>query len=216
MAEQCGAVVEKRLAEANGCVMIAERIASGVGGHIRKDGVKEAGRIAGALKERLRRGGCEIAMDCYDVWLIEVMFDGLEVDADDKAGGADAFGSDLHPTAGGSAAIENAIAGAEDSLLLIDFNELVGGAGEVAFFFGEMEVVVLDVSHDEELPDSRPPTSRRGTHQSGKCQSTSSGLLTTATLISPLTVRSVMGLVPSLRTPLKTSLVEGDWTTSLP
>ena len=57
--------------------------------------------------------------------------DGQEVDADDPPpplGAADALSGKLRPAAGRGAEIDDALAGLEEAVLLVDLQELVGGA----------------------------------------------------------------------------------------
>lgn len=74
------------------------------------------------------------------------MSDGLEVDAEDEAGGADEFGGDLEPGAGCAAEVEDSVAGADESFGMLDLLEFVGGAREVALGLGLLEEVVVEGS----------------------------------------------------------------------
>jgi hypothetical protein len=48
-------------------------------------------------------------------------------------GGADPCGGNLRPPAGRCAEVNDALAGAQDVVAFVDLEELVGGAGAVAF-----------------------------------------------------------------------------------
>jgi hypothetical protein len=74
------------------------------------------------------------------------VIDGLEVDPDDVAARADELGGDLEPRAGGAPEVEDRVARADQPAFVVDLDEFVGGAGEIALGFGLLEVPVVEAS----------------------------------------------------------------------
>ena len=116
-----------------------------LGRHVGEQDVKSAGFGIkfGRRAEVGRVDVAEIARDGADIGAIELRIGGFEIDAHRAAGGADAIGGDLEPGSGGAPAVEHGSAGLEQLFLVVDFDELVGGAGEVAFALGQPEEVVV-------------------------------------------------------------------------
>ena len=68
--------------------------------------------------------------------------DGEEVEAEDEGTGGRAGDGDLKPAAGGGAEVEHAAGAVEEPELVVELEELEGGARAVALLLGEMVELV--------------------------------------------------------------------------
>lgn len=117
-------------------------VACGVWGHVAEDDVEISGD---AFEVRGWVEGEGVVFEDADGGA-EGMIDVLEVDAENEPVAADFLFDDLEPGTWGASEVENHVASAEESPFFVDFDELVGGAGEIAVGLGLLEVVVVEFS----------------------------------------------------------------------
>ena len=133
------------LAEVNRAEMVGLAMAGGRRGHVGEDDV---GRLAGErVADRLRRlVGEEILLEHDDAGKrihVEI------VDRDDArvgVGRAHPAGGDLGPAAGGRAEVDDPLARGEQAEAVVDLDQLVGGAGAVAFGAGAGDIGVVELA----------------------------------------------------------------------
>lgn len=127
-------------------------VAGGVGGHVGEDDIELRGLVGSGGEEECRVDVPGIADEGVD-GRGQGDADALEVEANDGAAGADEFGGDLKPRAGGAAEVEDAVSGSDELLGLLDLLELEGGARGVSLGLGLSEIGVVELSsgHGEVL-----------------------------------------------------------------
>jgi hypothetical protein len=96
-----------------------------------------------ALEILAEEGAAVLGRDIGHVRLVAGdRLDGVEVDTDDEGADGHGLNGDLSPTTRGSAEIKKAAGVAEEAILVVQVNQLEGGAGAVSMFLGKMVVLV--------------------------------------------------------------------------
>ena len=129
------------MAQACGTDGIAAWIAGGVGSHVGNHGVERT--TAKILSGQI----AQVRLNQAHIRRISVGVDRLEVDGNDLAARTNASGGHLRPTARRGTRVQHPITSAQQTLAIIDVDELVGRARAIAFFLRETKPVVLDFLH---------------------------------------------------------------------
>src|SRR6056297_3165112 len=147
--EHFGRELGRGLAERHDAEVIGGAVAGAGGGHVGEHGVGLAAEgglhgVVGALREKVELQELDARKRVHL----------LHVDADDAAlgtvraaaVGVDLVDGDLEPAAGGAAEIDDALAGPEEGVPLLDLGQLVGGAAAHPLGPGALDVGVVELA----------------------------------------------------------------------
>ncbi len=131
--------IRRRLDEAHGAQMIGLGVADGIGRHVRQD---EIGRPAERGDEAVGRFvGHEIHFQQHHAGQ---RLDRQQIDADDDGIGHYLAGN-LRPAARRRAEVDDGLAAFEDMELLVELDELVGGAAPVSLGLGALHIGIVEL-----------------------------------------------------------------------